>query len=76
MKKTVYLPDELNERISDYLQQNPQDSFSSLVQDALEMKLARKDLSHILQLAGMVKEAEGPPAAEHAEDAVVLENHP
>lgn len=75
MKRTIYLPDELNERISDYLHQNPTVSFSGLIQDALEMKLAQKDLSHILQLAGMVKDAKGPTAAQHAEDDVAVENH-
>ncbi|WP_299409285.1 hypothetical protein [Acaryochloris sp. IP29b_bin.148] len=75
MKRTIYLPDDLNERISDYLQQNPQASFSSLVQDALETKLASKDLSHVLKLAGMVKDAQGPAVAQHAEDNVALENH-
>ena len=75
MKRTVYLPDDLSKRISEYLTQHPQDTFSSLVQDALEIKLARKDLSHVLQLAGIITDVDGPPAGQNAEDEVALENH-
>jgi hypothetical protein len=75
MKRTVYLSEDLETRVSDYLQQNPQLTFSSLVQDALETALAPKDLSHLLNLAGVVTTVETPAAAK-AEDQLVFEERP
>lgn len=45
IKRTVYLPDDLAERLSEYLAEHPGKSLSSIVQEALEVKLAYKDVS-------------------------------
>ena len=57
MKRTVYLLDHLAERLSEYLAEHPGESLSSIVQEALEVKLAHKDVSKLLTLAGIVQEA-------------------
>lgn len=67
MKRTVYLPDELAERLNEYLREHPDETLSSIVQSALEVKLAHKDVSKLLALAGIVQEAPCN-AADHAED--------
>ncbi len=70
MKRTVYLPDELDSRLMSYLQDHPGQTLSSIVQEALETRLARKDVSRLLTLAGIVPHA-ATNAANHAEDAVL-----
>lgn len=67
MKRTVYLPDDLAERLNEYLRAHPDETLSSIVQQALEVKLAHKDVSKLLALAGVVQEAPCN-AADHAED--------
>ena len=67
MKRTVYLPDHLAERLTEYLTEHPSESLSSIVQEALEVKLAHKDVSKLLALAGIVTEAPCN-GAERAED--------
>jgi hypothetical protein len=67
MKRTIYLPDYLSEQIDTYLAQHPDETLSSLVQGALEIKLAPKDLSQLLSLAGIVQHPTHP-ASEQAED--------
>ena len=57
MKRTVYLPDDLAERLNEYLREHPDETLSSTVQSALEVKLAHKDVSKLLALAGIVQEA-------------------
>jgi len=54
MRKTIYLPDELAALVDDYLKQHDGLTFSSLVQEALERKIAPPDLSGLLDLAGFV----------------------
>lgn len=67
MKRTVYLPDELAERLNEYLTKHPDETLSSIVQEALEVKLVSKDVSKLLALAGMVQNAPYN-AVDHAED--------
>jgi hypothetical protein len=67
MKSTIYLSDDLAKRVEEYLETNPHYNLSNLVQEALEAKLATKDISQLLELAGIVKEAPFP-ASENAED--------
>lgn len=58
MKRTVYLPDELDARIEMYLREHPGETVSSFVQIAVEDKLALSrptDYDALLSLAGMVK---------------------
>ncbi len=72
MNHTIYLPAHLSEQIDVYLDKHPQETLSSLVQDALERKLAPKDLSQLLSLSGIVQHPTHS-AAEQAEDQV---SHP
>ena len=74
MKRTIYLPDELNARIERYLQEHPGESVSSVAQRALKKELSAeesKDLTPLLELAGFVelKSTEHNPKVE---DSVVL----
>lgn len=55
MKRTVYLPDHLAERLSEYLAEHPGESLSSIVQESLAVKLAHKDVSQLLTLAALSK---------------------
>jgi hypothetical protein len=73
MKRTVYLPEDLEVKVTEYLQQNPQFTFSRLIQESLETRLSPRDLSPLLKLAGVVTEA-GNSAASTVEDDVVVEN--
>lgn len=73
MKRTVYLPDELAERLNEYLTKHPDETLSSIVQEALEVKLVRKDISKLLALAGVVQNAPCN-AVDHAEDYDVRVN--
>jgi metal-responsive CopG/Arc/MetJ family transcriptional regulator len=67
MKRTIYLSDELAKRVDDYLEKTPNYNLSNLIQEALEAKLATKDISQLLELAGIIKEAPFE-ASENAED--------
>lgn len=67
MKRTIYLPEDLDKRVENYLQNTPNQSLSNLVQEALEVKLASKDISQLLELAGIIKNAPRE-ASENAED--------
>lgn len=73
MKRTVYLPNELAERLNEYLTKHPEETLSSIVQEALEVKLVRKDVSKLLALAGVVQNAPCN-AVDHAEDYDVRVN--
>lgn len=57
MRRTLYIPDELWEQLSDYLEQHPQENASSVVQVALKDKLRPRNGERLLELAGMVKSA-------------------
>ena len=54
MRKTIYFPDDLAAQVDDYLRRHDGLTFSSLVQEALERKIAPPDLSGLLDLAGFV----------------------
>ncbi|MEM8717664.1 MAG: hypothetical protein AAF268_08980 [Cyanobacteria bacterium P01_A01_bin.3] len=64
---TIELPDTLAEQLDSYLQANPDENLVGLIQEVLERKLAPKDSSKLLSLAGIVADAPRG-AAEHAED--------
>lgn len=57
MRRTLYIPDELWEQLSDYLEQHPQENASSVVQVALKDKLRPRNGERLLKLAGMVESA-------------------
>ncbi|MUL35566.1 hypothetical protein [Gloeocapsopsis dulcis] len=67
MKRTIYLPDDIAERLNKYLIDHPNETLSSVVQEALEKKLAPKDVSKLLSFAGIVQNA-SCNAADNAED--------
>ncbi|MEO0949564.1 MAG: hypothetical protein AAFY11_15750 [Cyanobacteria bacterium J06641_5] len=69
MRCTVELPEALARELEAYLQEHPEESVSSLVREALEIKLLPRDSAKLLELAGIVQEAPRN-AAEHAEDYV------
>ena len=69
MRRTIYLPDDLAERVDGYLREHPGLSFSTLVQQALDGRLAPADPRAILVLAGLVPEA-STHAGDRAEDRV------
>jgi hypothetical protein len=78
MRRTIYLPDELDKRVEEYLRENPETNLSALVREALEERLAAPDLSPLLELAGIVKERREPRWTEEdrrqrPEDMVVIE---
>lgn len=57
MKKTLYIPDELWEELTNYLKQHPQENPSSVVQMALKDKLRPRNGAGLLKLEGIVKNA-------------------
>ncbi|NJO97155.1 MAG: hypothetical protein HC764_14965 [Pleurocapsa sp. CRU_1_2] len=67
MQRTIELPDHLAQRLDTYLQEHPEETFYSLIQEVLETKLIPKDTSKLLALAGIVTEAPHN-ANEHAKD--------
>lgn len=67
MQYTVDLPKALTDRINQYLEDNPNETLERLIQEALEIKLAPKNLSKFLFLAGTVAEAP-QQASDRAED--------
>jgi hypothetical protein len=54
MRKTIYLPDDLAARVEEYLRAHRNETFSSLVQQALKEKVVPKDPRSILDLIGFV----------------------
>lgn len=77
MKRTIYIPDELGESIDEYLKEHPEETLSSIVQSALQAKLAQKNVSKFLALAGIIQDAPCN-ASDNAEDydMRVSENKP
>lgn len=57
MKKTLYIPDDLWEQLSQYLKDNPEENVSSVVQEALKDKLRPANGAGLLKLAGIVRNA-------------------
>ncbi|MBI3971937.1 MAG: hypothetical protein HY332_11660 [Chloroflexi bacterium] len=74
MKRTIYLPDDLAERVEAYLREHPSLTFSTLVQEALAKEVMPPDPSAILDLAGLVPNA-STIARERAEDRHVQRDH-
>ena len=72
MRKTIYLPDDLADQVHEYLKRHRGETFSSLVQDALQEKVNPKDSRGILRLAGLVD----VDTFESDEKARLFANHP
>jgi hypothetical protein len=57
MKRTLYIPDNLWQQLSQYLIENPTENVSSVVQEALKEKLRPRNGAGLLKLAGIVRHA-------------------
>lgn len=68
MKCTIDLPDTLAQQLEQYLQDHPDQNLERLIQEALEEKLAGKNLSKLLTLARIVNESP-KNASDQAEDS-------
>lgn len=68
MKRTIDIPDALARRLEQYLQEHPEETLDCIVTEAIEEKLAEKNLTPLLELAGIVKEAP-QNAGDRAEDS-------
>lgn len=55
MKRTIHLPDELARQIEEYLNQHPEENWSSLVQKGLKQVISCKDPSKLLAVAATVE---------------------
>jgi predicted DNA-binding protein len=54
LKTSLYLNDQLESRLQDYLQRNPGTTLSTLIQDALEVKLNQENAAAaLLKIAGI-----------------------
>ncbi len=71
MKRTIYLPDNLGRRLVTYVRARPGTTLSSVIQEAVEALVGRKDPRRILRLAGIVRHASGPSARHRAEDRTI-----
>ena len=69
MRRTIYLPDDLFAQVDAFLNKHKDLTFSSLVQRALEHEVGARDLTPLLELAGIVEQAP-VDAQDHAEDRV------
>ncbi len=67
MEATIYIPDDLAERVQQKLDIEGQQTLSDLIQKALERELAEQDISYFLAHAGIIAEAP-KHADEEAED--------
>ena len=57
MKKLIIdIPDDMAERIDEYLAKHPETTVYGLIKEALEIKLIPKDTSELLKLAGIVSD--------------------
>lgn len=82
MRKTIFLPDDLNARLEEYLKENPRETSSSVLQEGLALKLRLgnygkpRDLSPLLALAGFVKNTKQPKREElQPEDQWVVDDN-
>lgn len=57
MKKTLYIPDELWEQLTTYLQTHPDENPSIVIQSALMEKLRPLNGAKLTELAGIVENA-------------------
>ena len=55
MKRTIHLPDELAQQIEEYLNQHPDENWSSLAQKGFKQVIRRKTPSSLLAVAGSVE---------------------
>jgi hypothetical protein len=70
VKRTVYVPRDLERQLKEHLAAHPGQTVSGLVQEALLQRLSRPDPNKILRLAGIVARAPGRRARDRAEDDI------
>ncbi|MBV9387824.1 MAG: hypothetical protein JOZ78_15485 [Chroococcidiopsidaceae cyanobacterium CP_BM_ER_R8_30] len=73
MKRTVYIPDELDHEIEKYLADHQEESLSSIIQEAIQKKIAKRNVEAFLSMAGIVKDAPFD-SSQKPEDIVIF--HP
>ncbi len=73
VKRTVYIPDELDREIEGYLAEHQEESLSSIVQEAIQKKIAKRNVEAFLSMAGIVKDAPFD-SSQNPEDMVLF--HP
>ncbi len=56
MKRTIHLPDDLAKELETYLQENPEETWSSFIQESVRQSLRHKDPSRLLNLVGIFPE--------------------
>jgi hypothetical protein len=57
VRRTIYLPDDLNAQVDAYLADHPGMTLSSLVRNLLEARVKPRNPEAILKLKGLVKHA-------------------
>lgn len=73
MRRTVYLPDDLAKKVDEYLETHPELTFSALVRCSLEKRVAPRDLTPLLELAGIVKKAKRHPRLQPEDQAALYD---
>ena len=71
MKRTIYLPENLDRRLMAYVRTHPGVTFSSAIQEAVSAFIGRRNPRRILRLTGVVNRASGPAARDRAEDLTI-----
>jgi hypothetical protein len=73
MKRTIYLPKNLDRRLIAYVRAHPGATFSSAIQEAVNAFIGRRSPRRILRLTGVVNRASGPAARDRAEDMTIAD---
>jgi len=71
MKRTIYLPENLDRRLTAYVRAHRGVTFSSAIQEAVNAFIERRSPRRILRLRGVVNHASGPAARDRAEDLTI-----
>lgn len=71
MKRTIYLPENLDRRLMAYVRAHPEVTFSSAIREAVDAFIARMSPRRILRLTGVVDRASGSAARDWAEDLTI-----
>jgi hypothetical protein len=66
MKRTIHLPDELAQRMAEYLREHPEETWSGLVQKGVRHVIRPKDPARLQNLIGILEDA--PPDLSTNED--------
>jgi len=72
MKRTVYIPDKLDREIESYLADHQEESLSSIVQEAIQKKIAKRNVEAFLSMEGIVKDAPFD-SSQSAEDMIIFQ---